>query len=72
MTINIGYDTYKFWNSGENKIEIASDTLKKMELPFTSKFIFNSYQALIDMIAIKHRISSEEVYKNRSTTEGFN
>lgn len=72
MTINIGYDTYKFWNCSENKIEVSTDTLKKLGLPFTCKFAFKSYDNIIEMISVKHGISQEEIYKNRCRTEGFN
>ena len=72
MTINIGYDTYKFWNCSERKIEVSSDTLKKLGLTFDFKFAFDSYETIINIIAKKHNMTSEEVYKNRSRTEGFN
>jgi hypothetical protein len=72
MTINIGYDTYKFWNCAKNKIEVSTDTLKKLNLPKTAKYAFKDYDSLLEIISTKHGISKEELYTNRSKTEGFN
>lgn len=72
MTIHVGYDTYKFWNCAENKIEISTDTLKKLELPQSAKYAFKDYDSVLEMISLKHGISKDELYKNRSKTEGFN
>ena len=72
MTINIGYYTYKFWNCSENKIEISTDTLIKLNLPKECKYAFKDYDSVLEIISAKHGISKEELYKNRSKTEGFN
>lgn len=73
MLIQVGYDEYKFWNVGTNKIEVASSTLKLLNLDFKFKYFFKSYDEILFMISEKTGISKEKLINEyKSNTEGFN
>ena len=72
MTINIGYNTYKFWNCSTGKIEVSSDTLDKLGLSPTLKYTFKDYDSIVELIAIKHKMTVDAVYGCKSNTTGFN
>ena len=44
----------------------------KLDLPKTAKYAFKDYDSVLEIISAKHGISKEELYNNRSKTEGFN
>lgn len=76
MTINIGYDTYKFWNCADNVIEVSTDTLNKLGLSISYKYSFKDYNTVLNLISKKHNIPADKLYSNKNNyryrCDGFN